>query len=47
MVNKYCAPGCRSNYVSKKGTTKVKTFLFPKKWIYDKNGLKKYLEILQ
>ena len=31
MVNKYCAPGCRSNYVSKKGTTKVTTFLFPKK----------------
>ena len=30
MVNKCCAPGCRSNYVSKKGTTKVTTFLFKK-----------------
>ena len=31
MVKKCCAPGCRSNYVSKKGTTKVTTFLFQKK----------------
>ena len=31
MVNKCCAPGIRSTYVSKKGTTKVKTFLFKKK----------------
>ena len=32
MVNKCCAVGCnKSNYVSKKGTTKVTTFLLPKK----------------
>ena len=41
MVNKCCAPGGRSNYVSKKGTTKVTTFLFPKKGDLRQEWLKK------
>ena len=39
MVNKCCAPGCKSNYVSKKkGITKNTTLLFKKKKIYDRNN---------
>ena len=41
MVNKCCAPGCKSNYASKKGTTKVATFLFPKKENLRQEWLKK------
>ena len=41
MVNKCCAPGCKSNYVSKKGTTKVTTFLLQKKVDLRQEWLKK------